>query len=108
MSKQCNVWCEFFKCAKKAIIRPAMNPYRGQTHQSMLICRETSGECLGQKCQYAICIKNALLPNGLCGLEYRMEKRQVRSIEQEVRKFEEKYGSMLKRFRSKKIAEDML
>jgi len=67
-----------------------------------LMCKGTGEECLGDKCQYATCVKSALLPNGLCGLEYRIERRAVRSLEQEVKKYEEKYGSMLERFKSKK------
>ncbi|RLF08276.1 MAG: hypothetical protein DRJ60_00735 [Thermoprotei archaeon] len=108
LPKQCDAKCEFFRCAKKAIIRPMGNPRRGSASQGVLICRETGEECLGPKCQYATCIRNALLPNGICGLEYRMEKRHVRSIEQEVKKFEEKYSNVLGKFKGKKITEDML
>ncbi len=109
MPKQCDPKCEFFRCAKKALIKPMGNPRgRGPIAQGVVLCRETGEECLGAKCQYATCIRNALLPNGLCGLEYRTERRQIRSIEQEVKKFEEKYGNMLEKFKGKKIAEDML
>jgi hypothetical protein len=90
------------------LVRAFGNPYARTTVYGALMCKETGEECLGGKCQYATCIRSALLPNGLCGLEYRMERRIVRSLEQEVRKYEEKYGSMLERFKSKKLTEDML
>jgi len=90
------------------LVRAFGNPHLRATAHGTLICRETSEECLGGRCQYATCIRSALLPNGLCGLEYRMERRIARSLEQEVRKYEEKYGSMLERFKSKRLTEDML
>ncbi len=108
MPKPCDAKCEFFKCARKVLVRPFGNPYTKTTSHGALVCRETGEECLGSKCQYATCIRSALLPNGLCGLEYRMERRITRSLEQEVRKYEEKYGSMLERFKSKRLTEDML
>lgn len=108
MPKQCEAKCEFFRCARKALIRAPGNPHAKTTTRIIFMCRETGGECLEGKCQYATCFKNALLPNSMCGLDYRAEKRLVRSIEQEVRKYEEKYGSMLERFKGKKLAEDML
>jgi len=90
------------------LVRAFGNPHARTASYGALMCRETGEECLGGKCQYATCIRSALLPNGLCGLEYRMERRTVRSLEQEVRKYEEKYGSMLERFKSKRLTEDML
>lgn len=48
-----------------------------------------------------------MLPSGTCGLEYRTEKKVVRSLEQEVKRYEEKYGSMLEKFKGKKLTEDM-
>ncbi|RLF22828.1 MAG: hypothetical protein DRJ68_00840 [Thermoprotei archaeon] len=90
------------------MLRPPSNPRRGGSFKGIVICKETGEECLGPKCQYAICVRNALLPNGVCGLEYRSEKRHIRSIEQEVKKYEEKYSSVLEKFKGKKISEDML
>ncbi|MDH5816138.1 MAG: hypothetical protein QE164_05155 [Candidatus Nezhaarchaeota archaeon] len=107
MPKQCEAKCEFFRCARKALVRVPGNPHVRFVAYT-LMCRETGGECLEGKCQYATCIRSALLPNSMCGLEYRIEKRPVRSLEQEVRKYEEKYGSILERFKGKKLAEDML
>lgn len=108
MPKPCDAKCEFFRCARKVLVRAFGNPHLKATAHGTLICRETGEECLGGKCQYATCIRSALLPSGLCGLEYRMERRITRSLEQEVRKYEEKYGSMLERFKSKRLTEDML
>jgi len=106
--KPCEAKCEFFRCARKVLVRALGNPHARTIAHKALICKETGEECLEGKCQYATCIRSALLPNGLCGLEYRMERRIVRSLEQEVRRYEEKYGSMLERFKSKKLTEDML
>lgn len=108
MPKQCEAKCEFFRCARKALVKIPSNPHAKAATHVTLICRETNGECLEGKCQYATCLRNALLPNNVCGLEYRTEKRLIRSIEQEVRKYEEKYGSMLERFKGKRLTEDML
>jgi len=90
------------------LVKALGNPRTRATSHGILMCRETGEECLGGKCQYAACIRSAMLPNGLCGIEYRMERRIARSLEQEVRKYEEKYGSMLERFKSKRLTEDML
>ncbi|MEM4575869.1 MAG: hypothetical protein QW701_00255 [Candidatus Nezhaarchaeales archaeon] len=105
--KGCEVDCEFFRCAKKMIVRIAGNPRAKSITRMSLMCRETGEECLGSKCQYATCIRNAMLPSGTCGLEYRTEKKVVRSLEQEVKRYEEKYGSMLEKFKGKKLTEDM-
>jgi len=106
--KPCDAKCEFFRCARRVLVKALGNPRTRATSHGILMCRETGEECLGGKCQYAACIRSAMLPNGLCGIEYRMERRIARSLEQEVRKYEEKYGSMLERFKSKRLTEDML
>ncbi|MEM0232475.1 MAG: hypothetical protein QXL22_00470 [Candidatus Nezhaarchaeales archaeon] len=108
MPKQCEAKCEFFRCARKALVRVPSNPHVRSTAHITFICREMSGECLEGKCQYATCLRSALLPNNTCGLEYKLGRRHIRSIEQEVRKYEEKYGNILERFKGKKLAEDML
>lgn len=107
LPKGCEVDCEFFRCAKKMILKIAGNPRTKSTVRVSLMCKETGEECLGGKCQYATCIRNAMLPNGACGLEYRTEKKVVRNLEQEVKRYEEKYGSMLEKFKGKKLTEDL-
>jgi len=105
--KPCDAKCEFFRCARRVLVKALGNRARATSH-GILICRETGEECFGGKCQYAACVRSAMLSNGLCGLEYRIERRIARSLEQEIKKYEEKYGNMLERFKSKRLIEDML
>jgi len=55
--KNCSPRCEFFRCAKKAVIQ------RG----NKVWCTWTQEECNVSNCSYAMCAKRRLLPNGICG-----------------------------------------
>ncbi len=55
--KHCFPRCEFFRCAKKAAV------HRGDK----VWCTWTDEKCNISNCNYAICMKRRLLPNGICG-----------------------------------------
>jgi hypothetical protein len=44
---------------------------RGRT----VYCRFADDECEGPQCTYAICIRNRMLPNNLCGLTIKKDKK---------------------------------
>ncbi|MFQ6065333.1 MAG: hypothetical protein ACE5L6_07640 [Candidatus Bathyarchaeia archaeon] len=55
--KHCSPRCEFFRCAKKAIIH----------QENKIWCTWAEEECDVSNCSYALCVKRRLLPNGICG-----------------------------------------
>lgn len=55
---RCSPRCESFKCGQRALI------YQGR----QVYCRWADDDCSGATCNYAICIRGRLLPNGGCGL----------------------------------------
>ncbi|NIP67532.1 hypothetical protein GWO18_05445 [Candidatus Bathyarchaeota archaeon] len=56
-TKHCSPTCEAFKCAKEAAGR------RGD----VVWCEWTDEECQVAKCNFAMCVKRRLLPDGVCG-----------------------------------------
>ena len=44
-------------------------------------CRWADDECVGSSCNYAICIRRKLLPNGLCGLSVKRKTNKETSNE---------------------------
>jgi len=67
--KLCSPLCQYFKCAKNALVI-STKFYRGKPRK-VAICRWTGDLCIGARCQYAYCVKRAMLPDGTCGLEAR-------------------------------------
>ena len=59
--KRCAPDCPFFRCGQRAAVR------RG----SAVYCRFADDECKGPACKYAMCAKNRMLADGLCGLTIR-------------------------------------
>ena len=55
--KHCFPSCKFFRCVKKATV------HRG----NKIWCTWTEEECDVSNCNYAMCMKRRLLPNGICG-----------------------------------------
>jgi hypothetical protein len=55
--KHCFPSCEFFRCAKKAAVH----------RENKIWCTWTEEECDVSNCNYAMCMKRRLLPNGICG-----------------------------------------
>jgi len=112
---KCNPGCKFFRCGKRALIIKPVRAFSngaelllkqremyGDTPPLILYCRWANDICIGYKCNYASCVKGAILPNGLCGLTARQQRRKKpKSIEIELLREEEaeleKMSSMLKR-----------
>ena len=58
ISNYCSPKCEFFKCGQRAL----------NCQDRRMYCRWAEDDCAGASCNYTICIKGRLLPNGVCGL----------------------------------------
>jgi len=56
-SKACSPRCPSFKCAKNSAF------YR----RDEVMCKWTEEACNVANCQYSICMKRRLLPQGICG-----------------------------------------
>lgn len=55
--KHCFPRCEFFRCVKRAAVHRGNNVW----------CTWTDEKCNISNCNYAVCVKRRLLPNGICG-----------------------------------------
>lgn len=69
--RHCSPRCEFFKCGQRALI------FRKDT----VYCRWADTNCTGPTCNYAICARGHLLPNGVCGLT--VKRKTVEETEPE-------------------------
>lgn len=65
--KKCFPKCEFFRCGQRAL----------QLKFGKQYCKLVDDVCEGYKCRYAICIRNRLLPDGICSLTIKREQKQV-------------------------------
>ncbi len=82
-STECTPLCPFraFKCTKNAL------------------CEWTGDRCIGWRCQFAVCMRHALLLDGTCSLMVQ-RKEQKPPIDEEAAKLATKYpelGKKLKR-----------
>ncbi|MBS7618728.1 hypothetical protein KEJ25_09080 [Candidatus Bathyarchaeota archaeon] len=66
--KYCSPDCSFFRCGKKSL----------KTGRGDAWCTYTNDYCVGYKCNYASCIRNKLLNDGVCGLTI---KRRAEDLE---------------------------
>lgn len=76
MTRKCTVSCPFFRCSRRSII------IRRQSSGKVILCSLTNDPCIGPKCNFAYCLKHALLPDGTCALS--IQRAKSRSIEDEV------------------------
>lgn len=98
-SKKCKPTCPYFKCGQKALFirrpRHEQSPrgFKGEPESRPMAgiawCNWVGDVCVGASCSYAFCEKRVLLPNGVCGLEERVTRPTVRSIEEEAKREEE-------------------
>jgi hypothetical protein len=65
--KPCSPSCQFFRCGQKQMIFRSRIPW----------CRFAEEECDPKSCKYAYCIKEKLLPSGICGLTLRQRRVEV-------------------------------
>lgn len=96
MSVNCTPICPFraFYCTKKALI------IRRRGNELVAFCSWTGDLCIGYRCQFALCNKHALLPDGTCSLLTRAVRRKERpSIEEEAAKLEREYVTIKDKLR---------
>jgi len=65
--RYCSPNCPFFRCARRALRR----------NKGRAWCTYTNDFCVGYKCNYAVCIRNRLLNNGLCGLSIKRRREEL-------------------------------
>lgn len=97
MVRKCNVLCPFFRCSRRAKI------IRQQSRKKIVICFLTNDPCIGSKCNFAFCVKHALLPDGTCALSIKQKK--IRDIEDEAALLDREYDEI--RDKLKKFGKDI-
>ena len=49
-----------------------------------IYCRFAEDVCEGPNCTYAICVRNRMLPNNLCGLTIKKDKKPLENLPEEA------------------------
>ncbi len=80
MPRKCTPSCRFFRCGKRAL-----KIYRAGRNV-IAYCTWTQSPCIGTKCKFAMCVKDAILPDGTCGLELRRLEKKVEEFDEELEK----------------------
>ncbi|MEM2137129.1 MAG: hypothetical protein QXI93_04150 [Candidatus Methanomethylicia archaeon] len=89
MSIKCKPTCQYFRCAKKALMKPQKPSKRPERDVNPpAICTWVNDYCSGANCTFAYCEIRALLPDGTCELELRKKPIKIRDIEEEAKKEE--------------------
>ncbi len=100
----CNSLCPFFKCAKGALVFGS-KVIKGRP-QKVAYCRWVGDVCLGYKCQFAMCERRALLPNGKCAYAIKF-KDESEEMFKEIEKSD--YDTKVKSILSRKVGrKDMM
>ncbi len=72
--KQCSPKCQFFRCSKRAL----------DYHSSSIYCKWTGDDCIGPACNYVLCSRYQLLPDGTCGLTIKRRTVEEKVPEEEI------------------------
>ena len=90
MTMKCTPLCPFraFICTKRAL------SIRRYGTKIVSYCSWTGDNCIGYRCQFALCSRHALLPDGTCGLTVRRKRPSGPSIEEEAFKMEKEYKTL--------------
>lgn len=94
LSSECTPFCPFraFKCTKNALV------IRRRRDRLEALCEWTRDRCIGWRCQFMVCMRHALLPDGMCSLM--VEKRERRPpIDEEAVKLSEEYSELKKKLK---------
>ena len=85
--------CPHFKCLKKAlrIVR--------RSSLVTVICSLTNDQCIGAKCQFAVCDAHAMSADGKCMFEFRKREEKEIDIVEEAKKMERELSRIKSRFR---------
>jgi len=92
-TRKCSPNCEFFRCSQKAL----------QFRSGKAYCRFADDVCEGYTCKYAFCIRNRLLPDGVCGLTLKRTTTSIETPPEEVIKGIKVKGKLQKKIREKEI-----
>lgn len=86
LSTECSPLCPFraFKCTKNALV------IRRRRDRLETICDWTGDRCIGWRCQFAVCMRHALLPEGTCSLMAEKKERKP-SIDEEALRVKSQY-----------------
>ena len=100
---KCNPLCPFFRCGQRALA--VQRKYVKGRIVQIPICRLVGDKCIGAECQYAYCVKRAMLPDGRCAFAVREKEKKEADFLEELSKEEMEERSLAKKF---DIDEDMI
>lgn len=72
--------------------------------KKLVFCSLTNDLCIGYKCNYAMCAKHALLPDGTCALSIQ-QRVKSKEIEEEVAMLDSEYHKLKDKL--KKLGRDI-
>ena len=109
MGRMCTPDCPYFRCLKKslAFVTPRgkiLTPRAKERYKGKVTawCLWANDVCKGYQCQYANCVKHAMLPNGTCTLGIKV-KEVGRSIEEEAKALEKEYLALKPKLKKLRI-----
>lgn len=93
-STECTPLCPFraFKCTKNALV------IRRKRDRLEALCEWTGERCIGWRCQFMVCMRHALMPDGTCNLMVERKERKP-PIDEEAAKIASKYSDLGKKLR---------
>jgi len=93
-STECTPQCPFraFKCTKNSLV------IRRRRDRLEALCEWTGDRCIGWRCQFAVCIRHALLPDGTCSLMIERKDRKP-PIDEEAAKMETRYADLRRKLK---------
>ncbi|MFH1328882.1 MAG: hypothetical protein ABIH76_08625 [Candidatus Bathyarchaeota archaeon] len=92
-AKKCFTSCEFFRCSQREI------QFRGNG----VYCKSTEDLCDGPSCTHAICIRNRLLADGLCGLTVKNITGLIDTSPEKIVSGVKVKGRLQQRFKEKEL-----
>ena len=98
-STECTPICPFraFKCTKNALM------IRRRRDRLEALCEWSGDRCIGWRCQFAVCLKHALMPDGTCSLLVQRQGQRKPPIDEEAAKLEGGYSDLRRKFKRKGV-----
>jgi len=94
LSAECTPQCPFraFKCTKNALV------IRRRRDRLEPLCEWTGDRCIGWRCQFAVCMRHALLPDGTCSLLLERKERRP-PIDEEAAMLRSEYADLQRKLK---------
>ena len=88
----CTSNCEFFRCAQKTL----------ENRSNKIYCKFADDLCDGYSCKYALCLRNRLLSNGMCGMTMKRVTNTIDTQPEAIEGITVK-GKLQKKFKDKEL-----